>query len=1097
MERHDTKKAPGEEHGALRVWMLGGFRVSVGDRRIRENEWRLRKAASLVKLLSLAPGHHLHREQVMDRLWPDLSPKAAANNLHRALHVARRALEADPAASSCYLRLRDEELALCPSGRLRVDVEAFEEAAATARRVREPAAYRAAVDLYAGDLLPGDRYEEWAERRREELRRLHQALLVEMAWLYEQRGEYEPAIEALRRAVAEDPADEGTHADLMRLFAIRGRHREAVLQYEQLTNALSRELGTEPGAASRLLYEEIRAGKFLVAPPPSEGREEPVEPAPNNLPASLTSFVGREREMLEVKRMLPMTRLLTLTGAGGSGKTRLALEVARDILGVYPDGVWLVELAGLPDPVLVPSAVAQALGVRERPDLPLTATLVDFLGSKRMLLVLDNCEHLIDACARLVDTLLSSCKHLRVLATSREALGVAGETNWLVPSLTVPDAGHLPSVEDLTRYEAVRLFVERVRSRLPAFVLTPENARAVVEVCRRLDGIPLAIELATARVSALAVEQVAERLQDSLKLLTTGSRTAPARHQTLRATLDWSYELLSGQERKLFGRLSVFAGGWTLEAAEAVGAGASIEQGEVLDLLSRLVDKSLVVAEVGREGALRYRMLEPIRQYGQERLEANGEADTIRRRHADFFVRLAEEAEPELTGAGQRGWLDRLETELDNLRTALGWSLDGGEPEVGLRLAETLWWFCYLRGHYGEGREWLEEALAKSEDPPVPLRAKALTAAGVLAFLQCEYGLATAQLEEGLALCRELGDERGVASALQTLGSVAREQGHYARAQALHEESLSLWRELGNEWGVAHSLNYLGFAAWLREDHERATVLCAEALDLYRDLGDAEGIAWSLISLGAAAQYRGDLGQSETLLEESLTLSQEAGYREGIAWSLNELGIVAYRRDDLGRAGALLKESLRVHHDLGDRWRIASVLEGLAEAACAQREFERAARLLGAADALREAIGTPVPLCERTERDRNVAAARARLDDAAWEAAWAAGRVMSLGEAVGYALGTGGDLPAVSAAQGEPSVGRLPVVLTSREREVALLIARGLTNRRIASELTISERTVTTHVNHILGKLGATSRTQVAAWVVEQRVLPEEEKGSG
>jgi predicted ATPase/DNA-binding SARP family transcriptional activator len=574
---HDPRGFPTGVPEMLRVWLLGDFRVSVGSRLIEEGQWRLRKAAGLIKLLSLEPGNRMHRERVMDLLWPNLEAEAATNNLHRTLHATRHVLEPQvPAADSCYLRFRAEQLELCPEGALWVDAKAFEEAAATARRARDPAAYRAAVDLYAGELLPGDRYEAWAEDRRQDLRLTYLSLLLEMTRLHEEREDYEPAIEALGRVVAEEPAHEGAHTGLVRLYALGGRRDEALKQYERFREDLRRKFAREPNAASRRLHEEILADRF---PPTHPSGERPTEDADgdrrHNLPVAQSSFVGRERELVEVKRALAMTRLLTLTGAGGCGKTRLALEVAGDLVGAYPDGVWLVELAPLSDPALVSNAVAAALGVRERPDLPLTAALVDSIGSKQMLLVLDNCEHLIDACARLVDTLLRSCKHLRVLATSREALGVAGEANWLVPSLTVPDAGHLPAAQSPAQYEAVRLFVDRARSRLPAFVLTPENAPAVVKVCRRLDGIPLAIELATARMTALTVEQIAGRLEDSLGLLTTGSRTAAPRQRTLKATLAWSYELLSEPERKLFGRLSVFAGGWTLEAAKAVGGAAS------------------------------------------------------------------------------------------------------------------------------------------------------------------------------------------------------------------------------------------------------------------------------------------------------------------------------------------------------------------------------------------------------------------------------------------------------------------------------------------------------------------------------------------
>jgi len=590
--------------------------------------------------------------------------------------------------------------------------------------------------------------------------------------------------------------------------------------------------------------------------------------------------------------------------------------------------------------------------------------------------------------------------------------------------------------------------------------------------------MPLAIELAAARVGALSVEQISERLEDSLGLLTGGGRTRDLRHQTLRGTLDWSYELLDESERECLGQISVFAGGWTLEAAEAVGFERGIER-DVLTIVSRLVDKSLVMAETTGDGRVRYRLLEPVRQYARERLERSGEVEAVRRRHADFFMHLAEEAESELSGARQRIWLSRLEAELDNLRTALGWSLEVGEAEVGLRLAGALWRFCYTRGHYGEGREWLEGTLARSKSSPANLRAKALTGAGVLAFLQCEYERARSLLEESLTLYRELGDEMGSASSLQTLGSIAREQGHYAKAMAFHKETLALQRELGNEEGIARALDGLGFAAWLQEDYERAWTLCTEALSLYRRLEDAEGIAWSLVNLGAVEQHRDDFGRAEALLKESLDLPRAAGYREGVAWSLNELGLVAYRRGEWGRAEELLKESLVEHHDLGDRWRVASVLEGLGEAACAQGEFGRAVRLFGTAEVLREAIGTPVPLCERAERERNVATARARLEDKAWEAAWTEGRAMSQSQAVGYALEE-----SVSATP-KDSTGTQPDVLTRRQAEIAQLIARGLTSRQIAEELTLSEHTVNTHVARILTKLDLRSRSQLVAWLTQ------------
>src|SRR5215210_1071386 len=437
----------GGKRKAVRVWLLGGFRVGVGSRIITQEAWHLRKAAALVKLLALARGHRLHREQAMEALWPEANRRAASNSLRSTLHSARKVL--DPAMGGRYLASEDEWLVLCPGSELWVDVDAFEEAAAIARREKDSASCRAALDLYAGDLLPEERYEEWAETRREELQRLYLALLVELARLYEERAEIEPAIEALHKAAAKEPTLEEAHAGLMRLYALLGREGEALAQYERLREILFRQLGTEPNAASRRLRDKIAVGELLQALPAGRLQEEELSSAGrHNLPAPRTSFVGREQEMVEVKRMLAMTKLLTLTGAGGSGKTRLALEVARDLVSIYPDGVWLVTLAELSESELVPQAAAAALQVPERPGQPLTDTLAEALEAKELLLVLDNCEHLVEAAARLVDTLLDSCPHLGVLATSREPLGISGEVNWAVPPLSLPKATNgEPTVE--------------------------------------------------------------------------------------------------------------------------------------------------------------------------------------------------------------------------------------------------------------------------------------------------------------------------------------------------------------------------------------------------------------------------------------------------------------------------------------------------------------------------------------------------------------------------------------------------------------------------------------------------------------------------
>ena len=874
------RRSSSESPFHVRVRLLGGFSVWVGSRAVAEGKWHLRKARSLVKLLALAPGHQLHREQVMDLLWPHLGRRAATNNLRGSLHAARTALASDPVVASRYLASKGERIALCPEVELWVDVETFEEAASAARRSREPATYRAAIDLYAGDLLPEDRYEEWAEGRRGELRRSYLALLVELAGTYEERAECDSAIEVLQKVVTEEPTSEEAHVSLMRLHALFGRKSEALAQYIQLEEILLRELGTEPAASSRALREEIAAGRFPLwekqpfAFPPKK----PPGAGKQNLPTPKTSFVGREREIVELKRELAMTRLLTLTGVGGSGKTRLALEAARDLVGAYQDGVWLVELAPLSEGKLVPQAVARTMRVREQPGRPLIDALTEALHKKTTLLVLDNCEHLADSVAHLADKLLALCSNLRVLTTSRETLEVEGEVVRRVPPLSVPHTDRLPAAGELMHYDAVRLFVERTRLRLSAFEITPHNATAVAEVCTKLEGIPLAIELAAARMDVLTAEQIAQRLDRALGLL-TGGRATDRRHRTLRATLDWSFELLSEPERKLFCRLSVFAGGWTLEAAEAVGAGDGIEEGDVMELFLTLVDKSLVVSEA-EEGGFRYRMLEPLRQYAQEKLEESEEAQATKRAHAEYFLALAEEAEPRLWESGDKAWFGRLEREHDNIRAALSWTLEHGEAELALRLGGALRWFWSARGYYGEGRRWLERALSEEGRTSAKARAKALDGVGWLASEQRDIERAEAAAEEGLKLSEEAG-----------IGGVI----------------------------LADFKNLLGEAAWLRGDYERAAELVEEGLMLHREARNTRGVAWSVCSLANTSSELGDYERSKELFEEGIALAREMGGALPLGDLLMALGYEYLLEGDHERATALSEEAAELYRKRGSR----------------------------------------------------------------------------------------------------------------------------------------------------------------------------------
>ncbi len=738
--------------------------------------------------------------------------------------------------------------------------------------------------------------------------------------------------------------------------------------WQAVKDALPKDVAVRELGAFRLKGLEGRQQIFQVCHPtlPSQfTTPRSMEAYPNNLPIALTSFIGREREMEEIKALLKQVRLVTLTGTGGCGKTRLALEVAMEVMEDFPDGVWLVELAPLKETELVVQTVASALGVKEEAQRSLLETLTDFLKPKKLLLLLDNCEHLVGTCAQLMERLLQVCPNLWVLATSREGLRIAGEQIYRVPPLSVPNLTPLPSLGQLMQYESVRLFVDRARLVRPSFSVNDQNASAVAEICYRLDGIPLAIELAAALVRGLTVEEIAQRLSDRFRLLTAGTRTALPKHQTLRAAIDWSYELLSRAERALFRRLSVFAGGWALEGAEAVGAGklpegSEVRTEEVWGLMMGLIDKSLVVME---EGMGRYQMLETLREYGQERLQEAGEAEETRKKHLEFFLGLAERAEGELQGTQQREWLERLEKEQDNFRAALSYGLER-EPEKALKLAAALWRFWDIHSNFTEGRSWLERALEKGMSAPAPVRAKALNRAGVMAWRQGDHAAAQALLEESLTLFRELGDQRGIANVLNYSGNIAWAQGDLERAKALHEESLAIRRALGDQGGIASSLGNLGNIAWAQGDYERAKVLYEECLALFRELGNQ----W------------------------------------GVANVLNNLGVVVRAQGDYGRARVLLEESLMLFRELGSQWGIANALEELAKLAGVKGQRERAVRLLGAAESLREAIGAPMYLPERSEYEQIVTELRFALGDEAFAVAWEEGRTMTLEQAIAYAL---------------------------------------------------------------------------------------------
>jgi predicted ATPase/DNA-binding CsgD family transcriptional regulator len=792
--------------------------------------------------------------------------------------------------------------------------------------------------------------------------------------------------------------------------------------------------------------ETLKNPRRLSAVESAEAETAPRTPKhpPHNLPLELSSFVGREKELAEVRRLLENTRLLTLTGSGGCGKTRLALAAAGELVEGFDDGVWMVDLAPLADPSLVPQAVASTLGVHEQPGRAPAETLSDYLRSKKVLLVLDNCEHLIEACAKLAEALLHLCPELRVLATSREALGLTGEVAWPVPSLSLPDLRHLPAVESLLRYESARLFVERTVAVKPTFALNEQNALAVSHVCYQLDGIPLALELAAARAKVLSVEQIADRLDDSFRVLSAGGRTAMPRHRTLHATMDWSHELLPEEERVLFRRLSVFAGGFTLEAAESVCAGEELVRDDVLDLLSHLVDKSLVTARE-EDGEARYRLLETVRQYGWEKLSESGEAERFRERHAGYYLALAQEADPELKGVRQVAWLEQLEREHDNLRAAMRWLLGRGESQEVARLGWALWLFWAIRGHFAEGRRSMEKALSANGDAmPASARAKALFVEGMMANYQGDHGSAEPLVEESLGLFRELEDKLGTAYALSNAGFAASGQGHRQRAITLNEESVHLFLEVGEKWGAAIQFCFLA-------------------------------VAW---------RDQGDHGRARRLAERGLALSREVGERQTLCAALYTLATLAQAERDHERARDLFEEGLTVSAELGNEADVAHCLEGLASIAGVEGSIERAARLWGAEEVLLEkieaAVYTYVP--DRSLHRSQVAAARSRLDEETFEAAWAEGRAMSLEEAIEYALDRS-TTPETAVPE------TYPAELSAREVGVLRLVAQGMTNAEVAKELFISSRTVGWHLSSIYRKLGISSRTEATRFAVEHGLL--------
>jgi predicted ATPase/DNA-binding SARP family transcriptional activator len=989
----------------LTLRLLGPFDARLGGEplprlRSRKGEW-------LLSLLVLHHGRSLDRSWLAALLWPDSETEQGLAYLRQSLTNLRAALGPE----GCRLVSPGHRTLALDLVGTEVDLLEFDRAVADGTA----ASLRRAVELHGGPLLEGCA-EEWIAGERQARQEAFLGALERLSALALEEGDYPAAQAMARRAIAAEPLRESAHRHLLRALAAAGDFAAVLAAYRELRDYLHRELHSAPSAETAALYEELRARERQRATPPAAPPPPALREVIRRLPRPLTELIGREREAEEVRRLLRSSRLVTLLGSGGVGKTRLAIRVAEELAAEVRDGAWFVDLAPVLDPTRAAAAIVAALEIAEDPDRPPLDLLRDWLAPRELLLVLDNCEQVAEACAELAQALLARCPGLKILATSRQRLHAAGESAWRVPSLSLPREGE--RLEAMRGHEAFQLFVIRARTGIPGLEWTEAAAEAVAQICRRLDGIPLAIELAAARVRVLSPQQIAARLDDSLRLLAGGSPSALPRQRTLRAAIDWSHDLLPGRERAAFRKLAVFVGGGTLEAAARIW---DVDEWEALDLLTELLDRSLLTPEETADGERRYRMLETIREYALERLRGTAEEPGIRRLHAGWFLEQAEGCEA-VVGTGEHGpRMRRVQRDADNLRAALRYYDEQGEDEPFLRLAVAMTRPWVMAGMVREAGFWLGRALERGDAAPPVLRAKALNGAGTVTWHLGDFAAARRRYEESLAIYRRLGDERGVVTALNNVGMAASRLGDLAAARRCYEEGLASARKQGDLSGILHPLNNCASLARCSGESEAAWDLYREALEIARTVGDRLSEAISLNGLALISRHRGDYPTAIRYLEESAAIDAEIGYRRGYVSyicnlallyrdlgryaearekaleglqigreledvelqtaGLNILGQIVRRLGALDEAEACQREALGLALRSEELEGIATALAGIASVVGRRGEPERAARLYGYADHLRRGLGYRMPPPELRYDEEEMAPIREAVGD--------------------------------------------------------------------------------------------------------------------